>query len=145
MFVLDLLPGGTLCYFWLIHFVSGTDENIHSRERDSYEGQHYTFESSTSPLHALNLVLFEEIRNWKTNRTIFLLQNFPCQLWPAGNFHLDLFLHISILVQRLWQNIFLYPFILQKKVIFLPSQTHIYGRNSHTYLLSATFSPSYEL
>lgn len=145
MFVLDLLPGGTLCYFWLIHFVSGTDENIPFREGDSYEGQLYTFESSTSLLHALNLVLFEEIRNWKTNRTIFLLQNFPCQLWPAGNFHLDLCLCISILVQRLCQNILLYPFILQKKKLFSCQVRHTFMAESHTYLLSATFSPSCEL
>lgn len=145
MFVLDLLPGGTPCYFWLIHFLSGTDKNTPSGEGDSCEAQHYTFESSTSPLHTLNVLLFEEVRSWKTNATIFLIQNFPCQLWPAGNFHLDLFLCISILVQILWQNILLYPFSAEKRVVFLPSQTHIYGRNCHTYLLSATFSPSCEL
>lgn len=116
MFVLDLLPGGILCSFWLIHFISGTDKNIPSREGDSYVAQNYTFGSSTSPLHTLNLLLFEEIRNWKTNTTVFLLQNFPCQLWPAGNFHLDLFLCISILVQRWWQNILFYPFTAERKL-----------------------------
>lgn len=39
MFNIDLLPGGTLCYFWLIHFESGTNENTPSREGDSYEGK----------------------------------------------------------------------------------------------------------
>lgn len=136
MFVLDLLPGGILCYFWLIHFESGTVKILLWRTALCL---------CCIPLvHCMLSLGFicrnKELKNQQNHFATPKLSLSAATSWKFPFF--DLFLLTSIPVQRLWHNILLYPFILQKGVTFLPSQTHTFGRNSHTYLLSATFSPS---
>lgn len=128
MFVLDLLPGGILCYFWLIHFESGTVKIL-------FEGQHYAFVVFHWSIACSLLVLFEEIKNWKTSRTILLLQNFPCQLRPAGNFHFLIYFYLLPSRCRDYGTIFFYILLYCRKELLSCQVRHT--------LLAETVTPTF--